>query len=64
MRFSTLDLDDADIQGGEIDSTTLGLNWYISPRIRFMANYIQVDSDRRGVSDDPGIFQVRSRLVF
>ena len=64
LRFSTLDLDDADILGGEIDSTTLGLNWYISPRIRFMANYIRVDSDRRGVSDDPDIFQIRSQLVF
>ncbi len=64
LRYSMLDLNDGDILGGVANSTTLGLNWYINPRIRFMANYIRMDSERAGVSDDPDIFQLRSQLVF
>ncbi|MDJ0806991.1 MAG: OprO/OprP family phosphate-selective porin [Gammaproteobacteria bacterium] len=64
LRYSTLDLDDRDVLGGEANSTTLGLNWYINPRIRIMANYIRVESEREGVSDDPDVFQLRSQLVF
>lgn len=64
LRYSTIDLNDRDILGGKANSTTLGLNWYINPRIRFMANYIRMESEREGVSDDPDIFQLRSQLVF
>ena len=64
LRYSTIDLNDRDILGGEANSTTLGLNWYVNPRIRFMTNYIRVESEREGVSDDPDIFQLRSQLVF
>ncbi len=64
LRYSTIDLNDHDILGGKANSTTLGLNWYINPRIRFMANYIRMESEREGVSDNPDIFQLRSQLVF
>ena len=64
VRFSNLDLNDQDIQGGKADALTLGLNWYVNPRIRFMANYIRNESERRGESDNPDIFQLRSQLVF
>lgn len=39
-RYSTVDLADADIQGGIGDSVTLGLNWYWNPWSRMQFNYI------------------------
>ncbi len=64
LRYSTLDLDDADIQGGEEDNITLGLNWYATPNVRIMANYIDVDADVAGVDDDPNIFAMRAQIDF
>ena len=70
-RVSELDLNDKDIRGGEERNWTLGLNWYINPNVRVVANYINVDNDIfadddgdvRG-NDDPTIFQTRLQLDF
>lgn len=64
LRLSMLDLNSEDVLGGEAESATFGLNWYVNPRIRFMANFIQMDTERRGVNDDPDIIQLRSQFVF
>jgi len=63
LRYSGLDLEDEDIQGGEEDNLTVGLNWYPTRNIRFMANYIHADSERLGMEDDPHVFQIRSQIV-
>jgi len=63
-RYSTLDLDDGAIQGGEEDNWTLGLNWYVNPHVRIMANYIDVDVEKAGVDDNPNIFAVRTQIDF
>src|SRR5262245_60793025 len=39
-RYSYLDLDDADIQGGQEDDLTLGLNWHLYSNARVMFNYV------------------------
>jgi len=66
LRYSTVDLTDDDIDGGEADAVTLGVNWYATPTLRFSANYIDVLEVDGGTYDDeePRIFQVRSQWAF
>ncbi len=64
VRYSEIDLNDGFLRGGREDNVTLGLNWYATPTIRFMANYIFADSKRNGINDDPQIFQLRSQIDF
>lgn len=46
-RYSSVDLNDANILGGEQDIVTAGLNWYLNGNFRLMFNYQYVDVDRR-----------------
>jgi phosphate-selective porin OprO/OprP len=64
VRLSNLKLNDGGIMGGEADSITLGVNYYMTRDLRFTANYINVDSDMAGVSDDPNALQLRIRFTF
>jgi phosphate-selective porin OprO/OprP len=34
------------VRGGEQDIVTLGVNWYATPNVKFMLNYLVVDVDR------------------
>lgn len=63
-RYSSLDLDDGPVAGGEEQNWTVGVNWYANSKVRFMANYIDVESERRGVADNPGIFLMRAQVSF
>jgi len=51
-RFSTVDLTDSGITGGEMDNVTLGLNYYLTPNLRFMANLIHADVDQGRFGDE------------
>ena len=64
LRYSNLDLTDGNFDGGKQNNITLGVNWYATPNIRFMANYINVDSEKEGVKDKPDIFQMRAQIDF
>lgn len=64
FRFSSLDLDDGVVAGGKEDNLAFGVNYYVNPYLRFMLNYIVVDSERAGISDDPNILQGRLSLDF
>ncbi len=65
-RYSSIDLNDKEIDGGEADNITLGLNWYLNPNVRMMFNYVYSDlEDRAGVDDDDlNIFQTRLQIDF
>lgn len=56
-RHGFLDLDDS---GTQID-TTWGVAWYPRDALRFMFNYIRVDTDAAAGDDDPRIFQFRAQ---
>ena len=45
-----------------MDALTLGVNWYWSRHLRLSANYVMVDSERMGLSDDPDIVEARVQL--
>ena len=65
-RYSVLDLNDADINGGEERNFSLGLNWYPNSFVRLMANYIHVLDIDGGVHDneDLDLFQVRAQVAY
>jgi phosphate-selective porin OprO/OprP len=66
LRYSALDLEDEDIEGGVAQNFTLGVNWYLNPQLRLMANYIWVDTepDVFGNDNDPRILQLRAQYDF
>jgi phosphate-selective porin OprO/OprP len=70
-RYSQLDLTDGNITGGKLDDITLGVNWYLTPNMRLMANYIMANRDNvtttgAGVmaDDDPQILLMRAAVDF
>lgn len=63
-RYSRVKLDHRDIDGGREDNITLGVNWYANDHLRLMLNYIDVRSQRRGLSDDPKILLMRAQMTF
>jgi len=48
LRYSTLDLNDGNITGGEEDNITAALNWYPNPATRMMLNYVLADVEGLG----------------
>jgi phosphate-selective porin OprO/OprP len=64
LRYSTIDLDDGGVNGGEQSDWTAGVTFYANKNVRFMANYVNVDSERNNVEDDPNILEFRAQLVF
>jgi len=60
-RYSTLDLDDEDITGGQQTNVTLGVNWYLNEQLRIMFNAIHVEAEpnRNGLDESVDILQIR-----
>lgn len=48
-RWSYLDLTDRQIQGGEIQDFTAGLNWYVNPYCKCVFNYIHAWAESRPI---------------
>lgn len=64
-RWSYLDLNDANVQGGRLNDLTAGLNWYLNPYTKFQWNYIyaMLDNPTNGDSD-AGIVAMRAQVDF
>lgn len=71
-RVSTLDLNDANIKGGQLTDVSVGLNWYYAVRSRVMFDYTHAFLNRNTLKGDPNniirgnadIFGVRFQYVF
>lgn len=61
LRYSSNDLNSGDIEGGQLDCITLGLNWYLNPVSRIMLNYTLAQRQDIG---NASIFQTRVQLAF
>lgn len=59
LRYSSLDLDDTGIAGGDLGNLTAGLNWYLNTNTRVMMNYLFADLDDVG---DMHAFQMRFQV--
>lgn len=64
VRFSTLDLNDEDVEGGIEDNLSFGVNWYSRTHWRFMGNLIKVKSDGPYGEQNPWIVQFRAQYYF
>lgn len=61
-RFSTLDLSDESIDGGEIWNVTAGMNWHLNPNTRVMLNYIHSRVDEGGLTGNADADMVQTRF--
>jgi len=66
MRFSTLDLGDADVDGGRLREATLGLNYFPNRQLRATFNAIRVLTLDGGpfAGTEPTFYQLRLQLAY
>jgi len=65
FRFSTINLNDEDVQGGTEQNLAFAINWYSPTHWRFMANVIKVNADDGPYGEqNPWIAQVRAQYYF
>jgi phosphate-selective porin OprO/OprP len=64
-RYSYIDLNSKDIQGGRLNDVTVGLNWYINSYVKTQFNYIRsmLDNPMTGRSN-ADIFGLRAQVDF
>ena len=44
-RYSTANLSDSGLDGGQVDDVTLGLNWFLNPNMKVQTNYVYTTRD-------------------
>jgi phosphate-selective porin OprO/OprP len=49
VRYSSLDLSDQSIEGGRMNTSSIGLNWWLTQVIQFSLNYRYITLDRDGM---------------
>jgi phosphate-selective porin OprO and OprP len=52
IRYSQVDLNSGNVEGGTLRDLTFGLNWYLDPNCRFLWNYLLIWRDARGNAGD------------
>jgi len=69
VRYSYASLNDANIRGGELKNTTVGVNWYVNQNMRFMFNWIHGEVEKSTVAGvntgaDYDVFAMRTQVAF
>jgi phosphate-selective porin OprO and OprP len=80
LRYDTIDLNDGTpiagtssvdgVLGGEMDSWTMGVNWYWRSNFKFMLNYVMVDQEKYSTTlqtlteDNPNVTEVRLQFYW
>ena len=59
LRHDRIDLDQGAVAGGEFAAWTAGINWYRGEHLKAMLNFVDVDGERAGASDDPDLVELR-----
>jgi len=62
-RWSTIDLSDGAVQGGEMDVASVGLTWWLTPLFGFNANYRYIWLDLDGIEGESSGINTRLILV-
>lgn len=64
-RVSYIDLNASNVRGGELTDLTLGVNWYLNPYTKLVANYVHafLDNPVTG-SSDTDIYAMRAQIDF
>jgi phosphate-selective porin OprO and OprP len=60
-RFSRIDLDSKNVEGGTLDDVTAGVNWYLNPNTRVIVNYVWAHLESVG---DSNLAEGRFQLSF
>jgi phosphate-selective porin len=60
LRYGRVDIDDADVDGGEMDKWYAGVNWWANKRLKFSIGYGSIDLERFGTTGSTE--QVLTRL--
>ena len=60
-RYSNLDLSDGNVEGGELDIHSLGLNWWLTQITQFSLNYRYTTLNQNGIEGNSSA--ITSRLV-
>ena len=63
LRYSSLDLTDGAVDGGEMDIFSLGLNWWLTRWSQFGVNYRYISLDRFGTEGDSSGLNARLLLM-
>ena len=62
-RWSSLDLTDGNIDGGNLHIMSLGLTWWLTPVFQVNANYRYIETDWRGLNGQGGGLMTRILLL-
>jgi phosphate-selective porin OprO/OprP len=65
-RYSTLDLNDGGVTGGDISNITLGTNWWLNSHTKIAVNYVHsdVENGRNGADGNANMVGTRFQIDF
>jgi phosphate-selective porin OprO/OprP len=63
-RYGTIDLTDGLVTGGELETMSVGLNWYLNTNTRVMFNFVHAIPDHPGLDEEADFFLTAVQVFF